>query len=300
MKASLVSVIVICYNHEKYVEQAIQSVLDQDYDNIEIIVADDASDDHSIDKIKDLNAIHPGIIVLENEQNIGNCSTFNRAFKVSGGEYIVDLSADDILEPTRISKGVNLLQSRGSDYGVHYTDAWMIDENSKLLGVHSNSTKRIKKDPFPEGDLFARLLERYFICPPSLMAKRVVYETLNGYDEQLSYEDFDFLIRSSRSYNYCVSPEPLVIKRILDSSKSSRQSSKQKYYESTLAVCKKAFQIVKSDQEKQALVVRSLFEARQALKRGQIHVVEGFLEIMHQLGVSKWKLLIYRLLMKFY
>jgi len=300
MNTPLVSVIVICYNHEKFVKQAVQSIIDQDYPNVEIIISDDASEDQSVKNIKKICADHPDILFIKNDHNIGNCKTFNAAFNKSNGEYIIDLSADDMLEPTRISQGVEMLESHGKSFGMHYSDAWLVDENNTLLGEHSKSTKVISKNPFPSGNLYAKLLERYFICPPSLIARRKVFEKLKGYDEDLSYEDFDFLVRSSRTFLFCVSEKPLVVKRILESSKSAIQSSAPAYYKSTLKVCQKALKMLQSREEEQALTKRILFESRQALRRKQYDVVDEFLTMLTSLNVAKWKLLLYRIIIKFH
>jgi len=298
MKEPLVTVIVICYNHDKYVVQAIQSVLDQDYQNIEIIIADDASTDQSVEKILELVSSTQSLIFLPNEENIGNCKTFNKAFSQSSGEYILDLSADDALDSSRVRRGVELLQERGPEYGVHYCDAWLVNENDTLIGLHSKSSGLIEKDPFPEGYIFSKLLKRYFICPPTLMATRSVFESLNGYDETLSYEDFDFLIRSSKNFDFCASQEPLVIRRVLENSKSSVQSAEPKYYRSTLEVCKKAISLTDTKEEKSALATRVLFESWQASKRKQYDMVIDYLKLMDQLNVPKWRQLVYKLLMK--
>ena len=292
--------IVLCYNHDKFVKKAMQSVLDQDYSNIEIIVLDDASTDQSVQKIKNFCGTHPDILFLENKENRGNCKSFNTAFDASKGEYIIDLAADDLLEPSRVRKGVEMLDAHGESFGMHYSDAWLVDENSNLIGEHSKSTKLIRSNPFPAGDIFSKLLERYFICPPALMVRRAVLESLDGYDENLTYEDFDFLIRSSRDYLFCVTEEPLVIKRILGNSKSSMQSSTSGYYRSTLHVCQKALKMLNSKKEERALITRVLFESRQALRRRQYDVVEEFLIILTSLNVAWWKLLLYRAVLKFH
>lgn len=281
-----VSVICISYNHAQYVQQAMQSVLDQDYPEIELIVADDASTDGSSEVIEDFLSSNPDVQFLKNEQNIGNCSTFNKALKKATGAYVLDLAADDTLAPERISEGVQRLQDAGPEYGVHYCDAWLVDENNTLLGEHSQSTRNISKNPFPEGDLFAEILARYFICPPTIMARRSVFESLDGYDESLSYEDFDFLVRSSRRWQFCVTPLPLVLRRVLTNSKSNVQPEAVSYFESTLKVCQKAFDLAKTDLERKALKKRLLFEGRQALRRGHGQVVDGYLNLLTALGYS--------------
>ena len=218
----LVTVICICYNHEQFVEEAILSVLNQEYPNIELIVVDDCSTDGSVNIIRNVLTGHAETIFIENDKTLGICKAFNKAYKLSSGMFIIDFSADDILEPSRVNNGVEKLDAMGRDFGVHYSDAWIIDEASTKLYRHSESSTPIKKiKRMPEGNIFPHILRQYFICPPTTMARRSVFEYLHGYDENLDYEDFDFLVRSSRKYKFCYSPETLVQRRIVHGSKSS-------------------------------------------------------------------------------
>jgi len=285
----LVTIICICYNHERFVEEAIHSVLNQEYPNIEFIVADDSSTDESVKIIREILASHPHIIFIENHKNLGNCKTFNKAFKLASGEFIIDFSADDILEPSRVNKGVEKLDAMGSDFGVHYSDAWIINEASSKLYKHSESSKAIQKiNIMPQGDVFKHILKQYLICPPTIMARRCVFDFLNGYDENLDYEDFDFLVRSSREYKYCHSPETLVQRRIVRGSKlSGMYNPDSLYHESTYEICRKAFGMVRNKEEQDALNVRVFFECRQVIRLKNKEIAANYVSLMKENGV-KW------------
>ncbi|MBV6645362.1 MAG: glycosyltransferase family 2 protein, partial [Cyclobacteriaceae bacterium] len=90
----LVSIICLCYNHEKYVRQAVESALNQTYPLIEVIIIDDHSTDNSLQMIEKLQQSYPQLRVLSNEENMGNCKSFNKALKLAKGEFIIDLAAD--------------------------------------------------------------------------------------------------------------------------------------------------------------------------------------------------------------
>jgi glycosyltransferase involved in cell wall biosynthesis len=293
----LVSVICLCYNHERFVEDAVLSVLNQDYQNIELIIADDCSSDNSVSVIKKLLAQNPEIKFIPNEENIGNCRTFNNAFKISSGEFIIDLAADDVLEPTRVNVGVEKLKSMGSDFGIHYSDAWITDVHLEKLYKHSASSKSIQRIKImPEGLIFKEILSQFFICPPTLMARREVFETLNGYDESLSYEDFDFLVRSSRIFKFCYSNDPLVLRRIVDGSKSSELYNKDsRYHQSTLEICSKASDMVKTMDEKRALNKRLFFECRQVIWLKKKDIAKNYILLMKKNGVATPILWLYSL-----
>ena len=118
MEKPFVSVICLCYNHADHVTQAIESVLHQTYEHIELIVVDDASIDGSKSVIENMAKIH-GFQTIFNPSNLGNCKSFNIGFGQSHGKYIIDLAADDLLLPERIQVGVHLMKQKGERYGVH-------------------------------------------------------------------------------------------------------------------------------------------------------------------------------------
>ena len=283
----LVSVICICYNHANYVVEAIDSVLAQDYPNIELIVIDDASSDGSGKIIKE-KCVKARVKYLLNSENLGNCASFNKAYGLSSGEFVIDLAADDMLLPQRASIGVKILTSKGPDYGVHYSDALIVNKIGIELGLHTQITKTINSgEILPEGDVFHEVLERYFVCPPTIMARKEVFDNLGGYDESLSFEDFDFLVRASRTYKFCYSPDVLVKRRILSDSKSSLQYKKgSKDLWSVLAVCQKAFPLIQDEKEKKALSTRLQYECRQVIIHNEQELVKGYLDLMKKNGMS--------------
>jgi hypothetical protein len=120
-----------------------------------------------------------------------------------------------------------------------------------------------------------------------MMMRRSVLEELNGYDETLAYEDFDFWVRSSRSYKYCFSEEPLVKKRILPGSLSSRQYvPNSSILASTYKVCLKAEKLNRNRQEHLALARRAAYEARQAIISGNFALALKFLLLIERLPVG--------------
>ena len=94
----LVTVICLCYNHADYVIEALESVQNQTYSNVELFIADDFSTDNSVKVIENWLKEHPEIPFLVNKENLGNTKTFNKCLKFAKGEYIIDLAADDVLK----------------------------------------------------------------------------------------------------------------------------------------------------------------------------------------------------------
>src|SRR5258705_6164145 len=107
MELPLVSVICLCYNHARFVSEAIGSVQRQTYSRIQLVVVDDASADKSAQVIRESIRNCPEIIFLSLPQNLGNCRAFNKGLAVSTGSFIIDLAADDVLMPYRVQAGLN-------------------------------------------------------------------------------------------------------------------------------------------------------------------------------------------------
>lgn len=264
MTSQPVTVICLCYNQEPFVREAVLSVLGQTYSNIQLLVVDDASTDNSVSVIQGLAAAYPQIQFLPLRRNHGNCKAFNHALRYATGQYIIDLAADDVLLPDRVSAGVSALEQAGDRFGVNFTDAdWMAEDGSHLY----RHSKRFPHHTVPRGDIYKDLISRFFICSPTMMFRRRVIDALGGYDEGLAYEDFDFWIRSSRYFHYCYTPEVLVRKRVVRNSMSQRQLSfLSPQLESTFRVCEKIMALNRNREEQRALARRIVYEARVCLR----------------------------------
>ncbi|MEP1032943.1 glycosyltransferase [Ekhidna sp.] len=275
----LVSVVCLCHNHLSHLRRSIQSVLSQSYPYVELIVVDDGSTDGSKEMIQAIIE-DKNIQYIDIPSSIGNCTAFNLGFEKTKGAYIIDLAADDVLLPERIMKGINSFLN--SDAGVTFCDVMNLDENGVELGTHFKRNRNdVLIENVPEGDIYVELIERYFISPPGMMIKREVIEELSGYDESLSYEDFDFWIRSSRNWQYSFTDDVLVQKRKLSGSLSEQQFRyKSKHQKTTLKVCQKIKELNRSGEEKSALRRRCLYEMRQCIRQGNFRLIPEFLKLL--------------------
>lgn len=264
MAVPLVTVVCLCYNQERFVREAIQSVMQQTYANIEFMIVDDASTDNSVQIISDFLRTHPQIKFFPLSRNVGNCRAFNSALAHAKGEFVIDLAADDALLPERIARGVRALDSAGNEYGVNFTDALWINELGERLQQHSD---RFPHNEVPKDDIYREVITKFFICSPTMMFRTEVIRSMGGYDESLRYEDFDFIVRSARDWKYCYTPEVLVKKRVVRGSMSQKQfsffSSQQS---STLRICEKILALNRTSEEQSALSERILYEMRVCLK----------------------------------
>ncbi|WMN10815.1 glycosyltransferase [Marivirga salinae] len=276
-----VSVICLCFNHEKYVEEAMNSVLAQTYPT-ELIVVDDASSDNSVRKINDYVKQHSNINIqtLFFEKNVGNCKAFNSALELTNADYIIDLAADDILLPDRVEEGVKNMELNPK-LAINFTNANYIDEEGEYMKSHYSINKKGNATVHvPHGNLFHHILARYFICSPTMMYRASFFKEIGGYDENLAYEDFDLMLRLSRKYPFSYTDRILVEKRVLNASMSTKQYKRgSNQLESTLKICKKAAEMIQDKIEKRALLKRIAYEAKQAFVYKRFLIFIAFIKL---------------------
>lgn len=277
----IVTVICVCYNHARFVTEALDSVTHQTYPHVELIVIDDGSTDGSGKVIKRWMANHPDATMILNGKNLGYCKTFNKAYQLAKGEFIIDLSGDDLLMPNRIEEGVTILKKAGEDYGATFSDAQYIGEQGNPIRLHS---EKFPHDTIPSGDVYKEVIQRYFICSPTIMFRKSVLDSLIGYDESLAFEDFDFWIRASRNFKFIYSPSVLVKKRVLSTSMSAKQferSNPQRW--STLEVCKKIKELNRTQEEADALRRRLLYEISVSLRAFDFTLAFSFWRLLRSI-----------------
>lgn len=182
---SLVSVLIPVYNVEKYIEEAVNSILNQSYKNIELIIVDDFSNDSTFEILKVLKEKDNRIKLFRNSENMKIVKTLNFAFMQSKGEYICRMDGDDISQFQRIEKKVQFLKEN-SDISLVGCSVESIDEHGKLL-----SKKRMPSDQ----EVIARTLKYANPVFHIWLARREVYDKLGGYREISYVEDYDFLLR---------------------------------------------------------------------------------------------------------
>lgn len=192
----LISILVPVYNVERFLEECLVSIASQTWKNIEVIVVDDCSTDGTLEIARRFSERDPRIRVFHNETNRRIAATLNRAWSVARGEFIARCDGDDVMLPDRLEVQYKYLQAH-PELSLAGCSFMTIDESGRELRVHQNPA-----DPV----LVKRLLP--FKSPLShiWLAKREVYERLNGYRIS-SVEDYDFLLRMDQAgYLFCAVP----------------------------------------------------------------------------------------------
>ncbi|MTH14091.1 glycosyltransferase [Flavobacterium sp. LC2016-01] len=292
---SLVTIICLCYNQEKFVVESLTSAINQDYPFIELIIVDDFSTDNSKETIEKWLIDYPEIQFIANEKNSGSTKSFNKALKLAKGDFIIDLACDDILLPNCVSLQLKAFrESDFKDLGIVYGNAELINEKGKFYFYYfpvDESKKTIEKRQ--TGDIYLSVISGgNSICSVSSMVKKSVFDDLEGYDENLAYEDLDLWIRASRKYDFDYIDEILIKKRISTTSlgthfflKNDERSRKINF--STNVIIKKAIALNKTKEEHKAILKRMHFEMILAFKTSNFKLLFRYilLEIKQRIHI---------------
>ena len=273
----LVSIICLAFNHEKFVVETLDSVVQQNYQPIELIIVDDCSTDNTKLVINNWLSTHPEVQFIVNEINKGNTRSFNNALKFAKGEYIIDLAADDLIVPNGVQLQINAFQnSKFKNLGVVYGNAEMINEdgsfNSFYFPVNENGKVITKR---ATGYIYSSVLSTGdSICSVSALIKKSVFDFLEGYDETLDYEDLDSWIRASREYEFDFIDKVLVKKRTVTNSLGSNfYKKKHKINKSTYKILRKALGLNRSKIEDLALQKRVHHEIIHSFKYRSLNLL---------------------------
>jgi glycosyltransferase involved in cell wall biosynthesis len=199
--SALVSVIIPTYNRANVIICAIDSVLNQTYKNMELIIVDDASRDNTEERVKGFNDSR--IKFVRHKINKGGSGARNTGIGEAKGDYIAFLDSDDEWLPEKIEKQILMFKCADPKVGLIYTGVLRVDENGRI-------TEQIV--PKEKGDLCGKLLEGNFIGTTSaIMARRSCIMRVGGFNDSLpSCQDWDFYIRLSRVCHFDFIPDPLV------------------------------------------------------------------------------------------
>jgi len=267
----LVSVVCMCFNHQEYVIESLNSVKNQTYKNIEILINDDYSSDNSVSEINKWLKFNKATVINFNSKNIGNTKSFNALAKHTKGEYLIDLATDDILMPNAIEKHIENFRKNNYNNGVSFGNAEYIDKNRTHIKYHYpvNNYYKVIEKPL-SGDIYKKMLSTYHINSCTMMISKDIFKILNGYDNNLHYEDLDFILRASRVYPFFFCDAILIKKRELENSLGNQfkgfNSYTLKLEKSTFKIFKKALKMNVSGEENKALSIRVKREVKKNLK----------------------------------
>jgi GT2 family glycosyltransferase/glycosyltransferase involved in cell wall biosynthesis/thioredoxin-like negative regulator of GroEL/2-polyprenyl-3-methyl-5-hydroxy-6-metoxy-1,4-benzoquinol methylase len=192
-----VSVIVPTFNRPDMLQIALTSILNQSFQNFEIIVINDGGEDVE-SLIASMNQ-HGNIIYVRHEKNRGLAASRNTGIKLASGKYIAYLDDDDRFLPEHLETMVDFLEAHEQDYKVAYTDAWRVHQTLEQ-GQYVETGRDVPYSFDFDAD---RLLVRNYFPVLCVMHQRACLDQAGLFDESLtSHEDWDLWIRMSRAYHF--------------------------------------------------------------------------------------------------
>lgn len=215
----LVSVVMPAYNADLFIDSALQSLIEQTYQNIEIIVVNDGSTDGTAEKIKKYSKFDERIKII-NTKNNGVAKALNRGIKEAKGEYIARMDADDISARSRLEKQIKFLINNKS-IGIVGSAAKAIDSEGRELG------KVLLKPENHNCLLWYMLFRNPFIHPTVVFRSEIIKKLM--YIDTAS-EDNELWARAVKYTRFYNMPEPLLYYRVHDSQVSNNLYNESNNY----------------------------------------------------------------------
>lgn len=226
------------YNYAHFISEALNSVINQTYPNIELIIVDDVSSDNSIAVIENWISTYTGNIqikFIKNKKNLGLTKVCNIILDNAGGKYFQPLDADDILLPEKIERQVAILEN-SPNTAVVYSNVMVINDSGKVINPDYCSRINYDSTHMPSGWIFNDLLVFNFISLPSVLIHTNYAREEGGFDESLQVQDYYMWLRLSEKYEIRYVEGPFAQYRIHDTSMSNLSSTNCASEESVMTI----------------------------------------------------------------
>ena len=198
-----VSIIIPTYNREHLLGRAIQSILNQTYQDFELIIVDDGSTDNTEKLVRKFNSER--IKYIRHGENKGPSTARNTGIKSAKGDYIAFQDSDDEWMPEKLEKQIGAFEVAPPEVGIVYTGWYAVINNKKRYLPPAGVNPK-------DGDLFSTLLRRSLLGTPAALIKRECFERAGMFDERFPpAEDWELFLRMSKFYQFKYINEPLVM-----------------------------------------------------------------------------------------
>jgi len=225
-KNPVISILIASYNHESYIKEAIDSILNQTYTNFELIITDDGSADNSVNVIKTITDSR--VRLFEFKHNKGACEATNNSLKHAKGQYIAIMNSDDVWVQDKLEKQITILE-KNEDIDAVFSSAGFFDVH---LQPFTSDKQPYFADIFNQKNRSSATWLQYFfyngncLCHPSILIRKSCYDELGLYDNRFrQLPDFDMWIKFCKKFTLHVLPEKLVKFRILDDNRNASSPS---------------------------------------------------------------------------
>jgi len=220
-----VSVCIPTYNRSTMLREAVESVLLQTFQDFELVISDNASDDETTEVARSFN--DKRIRHVRNAHNIGHRKNWNRCLTVASGEYMTILPDDDLMMPDNLEAKVDVL-ANNPEVGLVHSKYHLIDSEGTIIEEDTNwgHGPNRTKDAIEKGRdvLISMLLTYNMINAPTVLMRKAVYERLGGFTDRLSLAfDWEYWMRVAAHYDVAFLVRPLIKWRIHSGSLSREE-----------------------------------------------------------------------------
>lgn len=232
MSDPLVSIIVSSYNHEAYINDCLDSLLNQTYSNLELIICDDCSKDDTYkiieSRYEELKSRFTNCNIMKNKQNLGVTKNLNKLLSFVHGDYIKGIASDDMLMPTALEDMIAYIQSLDEKPDLLYSNIYYMDEQFRYQDVSKSKNLETKTTNLQHGrNLTDEIISNNFIPAPAVLFPRSTFEKYGKFDENLYFEDLEYWMRVSIDGLIEYLDKPLVLYRVSNASMSHFAKSKE-------------------------------------------------------------------------
>ncbi len=288
-----VSVVIPTYNRAHMLSKSLNSVLNQTYQNFEVIIVDDGSSDNTEEVIRSFQKVDKRIVYIKHEKNKGQSAAENSGIKLAEGEYIAFQDSDDEWLPEKLEKQIRLIEKSDSDLGVVYTGFLRIMGNKKVY-VPGPWVKQ------KDGYIYNELLKGNFVGTPTILARKECFQRLGLFDERLkALQDWDLVLRFSKFYKFAFIDEPLVLAPFIPDSLSVNYKVMLESYELIISKYYDDFYKDKFIASIHNLSLSSLHFKCRNFKMGIRYLMKAFKEDLKYMEYHLRKAFLYKLTIKF-
>lgn len=215
--APLVSVLMPCFNHQRYVGLALDSIAASTYAPLELVFIDDASRDNSFAVAQDWLAANrerfQRVVFERHEQNRGISATLNELVSKATGEYITFIASDDMFVADGIRNQVECARARQADYV--FADATLIDEEGELIAQSALRYHGLHPGPMHRRNcLIVDVLLNWEMPWTRIFIRSELLRRLGMFDESLRFEDRDFVVRVLINGSFTFIPDSVYVYRM--------------------------------------------------------------------------------------
>jgi len=204
MEEKLVSVIAPAYNHHQYIEKCLYSIIDQTYENIELIIIDDNSPDNTTEIIEEIinkkfikNRFNGNIKFLKHKENMGAHNSINQGLSLAAGQYLTIVNTDDMYEKNRFTLMINQMEKTNSQFSFSKVDT-INDEGEILHNEESEYFKSVQNKlymyPFTS---LAIVTDNIAISTGNFLFTKSLFDKVGKFMDYKYIHDWDFFLRSS-------------------------------------------------------------------------------------------------------